>query len=54
MLKSQFQKAVEEFNSQVDSDADAKIHGSYLDDVKKKLMDIVRDLATLMKRRKKQ
>ncbi|MGW5982809.1 T7SS effector LXG polymorphic toxin [Bacillus mycoides] len=37
MLKSQFQKAIEEFNSEVDSDADAKIHGSYLDDVKKKV-----------------
>lgn len=37
MLKSQFQKAIEEFNNEVDSDADAKIHGSYLDDVKKKV-----------------
>lgn len=37
LLKSQFQKAVEEFNSEVDSDADTKIHGSYLDDVKKKV-----------------
>ncbi|MGG0725612.1 T7SS effector LXG polymorphic toxin [Bacillus mycoides] len=37
VLKSQFQKAVEEFNSEVDSDADAKIHGSYLDGVKKKV-----------------
>ncbi|CAG9614499.1 hypothetical protein BACCIP111899_03732 [Bacillus rhizoplanae] len=36
-LKSQFQKAVEEFNSEVDSDADTKIHGSYLGDIKKKV-----------------
>ncbi|MGG0184808.1 T7SS effector LXG polymorphic toxin [Bacillus rhizoplanae] len=37
VLKSQFQKAVEEFNSEVDSDADTKIHGSYLGDIKKKV-----------------
>ncbi|PGZ99167.1 hypothetical protein COE51_10060 [Bacillus pseudomycoides] len=37
VLKSQFQKAIEEFNSEVDSDADTKIHGSYLGDLKKKV-----------------
>ncbi|ENQ3107189.1 hypothetical protein ACEOWJ_003242 [Bacillus cereus] len=36
-LNLQFQKAIEDFNSSVDSDADAKIYGSYLDEVKKKV-----------------
>ncbi|MEH6848921.1 T7SS effector LXG polymorphic toxin [Bacillus pseudomycoides] len=36
-LKEQFQKTIDDFNNTVDSDADVKIYGSYLDDVKKKI-----------------
>ncbi len=36
LLKEQFQKSINDFNSTVDSDADTKIYGIYLDDVKKK------------------
>ncbi len=36
LLKGQFQKTMEDFSSTVDSDADVKIYGSYLDDVKEK------------------
>ncbi|MCU5462448.1 T7SS effector LXG polymorphic toxin [Bacillus cereus] len=37
LLKEQFQKSINDFNSTVDSDADTKIYGIYLDDVKKKI-----------------
>lgn len=37
LLKGQFQKTMEDFSSTVDSDADVKIYGSYLDDVKKRI-----------------
>ncbi|EJR80016.1 hypothetical protein IK7_03575 [Bacillus cereus VD156] len=36
-LKNEFQKAIESFNSTVDSDSDTKIYGNYLDNVKKKI-----------------
>ncbi|HDR3649777.1 TPA: hypothetical protein QCO08_002025 [Bacillus anthracis] len=36
-LSMQFEKAIEDFNSSVDSDADTKIYGSYLDNVKQKI-----------------
>lgn len=36
-LKNEFQKAIEIFNSTVDSDSDTKIYGNYLDNVKKKI-----------------
>ncbi|HHT7154948.1 hypothetical protein COK25_29880 [Bacillus cereus] len=36
-LSMQFEKALEDFNSSVDSDADTKIYGSYLDNVKQKI-----------------
>ncbi|WP_035432542.1 T7SS effector LXG polymorphic toxin [Bacillus sp. UNC322MFChir4.1] len=37
LLKEQFQKTIDDFNNTVDSDADVKIYGIYLDDVKKKI-----------------
>ena len=48
-----FQKAIESFNSTVDSDSDTKIYGNYLDNVKKKLMDTAMNLIALMKKQNK-
>lgn len=52
-LKNEFQKAIESFNSTVDSDSDTKIYGNYLDNVKKKLMDTAMNLIALMKKQNK-